>query len=319
MSREEWLARRMQGIGGSDVSSILGLNTRFPAIELYYQKVGLSPQTTEENEAMFWGTRNEDKVLEIGQYYNFTSGVYIKDFNEGNKIRKVTKLRYMVTNPSHPHIIANLDGAVNFVPRSFKMDGPAEAKTISRQTAEKWENRVPPYHLTQLMTYCAVCKPMMKEAYANIFYLEDGNKFRGFVVNVVDSLVDQILTESEKFWSIVLKGREIMANVTNYDDRLRFLAEYEPQPDATEAYYEHLSELYKQKRAFTQIDGDDLAFFTAKRYVEIGKEINALDDKRQEHKNVIMKTLHDAGANTINFGEKGKVSWNKKLYVNVKG
>jgi hypothetical protein len=29
-----------------------------------------------------------------------------------------------------------------------------------------------------------------------------------------------------------------------------------------------------------------------------------------------MKILHDAGANIIDFGDNGRITWNKKLYVN---
>ena len=318
MTRAEWLLRRQEGIGGSDISSILGLNPRFSAIELFYQKVGLTFSSQEENEAMFWGTRNENNILHCGQYYDFETGQYVDHHNTGQKLRKITKLRYMVHNPQYPWIIANLDGAVNFVSRNFTMDGPAEAKAISRQTAEKWVNGIPPYHIVQINTYCVVCAPMMKTNTACIFYLEDGNKFRGYRIPVIESIKDRILTESEDFWKRVVKGREIMASVTNNDHRLKFLSELEPEPDQTPAYYDFISELFKLKSSFIRIEGDDADKNNALAYRRLGKEIDALDERRQAHKNGLMKSLHNSGANILDFGKEGKVTWNKKLYVNIK-
>jgi predicted phage-related endonuclease len=317
MPRETWLLNRQDGIGGSDISSILGLNHRFSAVELFYQKVGLTPSSSEENEAMFWGSRNEDTILNIGQYYDFQSGEYVDNYNAGNKLRKISKIRYMVNNPQYPWIIGNLDGAVNFTGRNFRMDGPAEAKAISRQTAEMWENGIPPYHIIQVTTYCIVCEPMMNGNEACIFYLEDGNKFRGYKIPVVESVKEQILIQSEAFWKKVVQGREIMANVKGYDNQLKFLAEIEPAPDSTPAYYEFLSELFKRKQSFVRIDGSDADKANALAYKQLGEQMNTLDDERQVYKNKIMKSLHDAGANIIDFGEDGKITYNKKLYVNV--
>lgn len=318
MSRAEWLEKRKDGIGGSDISSILGLNHRFSAIELFYQKVGFTQSSSEENEAMFWGSRNEDKILEIGQYLDFDDGEYVANYNSGNRLRRITKLRYMVKNPQYPWIQANLDGAVNFTSRNFMMDGPAEAKAISSKTSEMWADGIPPYHIIQITTYAVVCAPMMRTDAACIFYLEDGCRFRGFRIPVREQIKEQILVRSEKFWERVVKGREIMGNVHDNDSRLKYLAEIEPAPDETEAYYQFLSNLFRAKQNFLKIDGSDLNWSHALEYKKLGQQINALDDQRQTYKNHIMKALHDAGANVIDFGNAGRVTWNKKLYVNIK-
>jgi putative phage-type endonuclease len=318
MSREEWLLKRKDGIGGSDMSSILGLNPRFSSVELFYQKIGMTKNNNDENPAMFWGSRNEANVLNVAQFYDTESGSYIDNFNTGTKLRKITKLSYMVKNPQYPWLIANLDGAVNFTPRNFKMDGPAEAKTISRQTSEQWQNGIPPYHLIQIITYCIVAAPMMRTNEAHIFYLEDGREYRGFRIPVSEIIKEKIIIKSEEFWKKVVKGREIMESVKDDDTRLKFLSQVEPDPDNSETYYEFLSELFKLKQSFIRIDGkqDDMA--NALAYKKLGGQINELDERRQEFKNKIMKSLHDAGANILDFGENGKVTYNKKLYVNVK-
>jgi putative phage-type endonuclease len=318
MSREQWLNKRQDGIGGSDISSILGLNSRFSALELFYQKIGFSKSSQDENEAMFWGSRVEDPILAVGQFYDFETGQYIDNYNCHDKLRKITKLRYMVNNPKYPWLIANLDGAVNFTPRNFKMDGPAESKAISRKSAEMWADGIPPYHIVQITTYCIVCEPMMVSNKACLFYLEDGSKFRGYHIPVIESIKDQILARSEEFWNKVLKGREIMAMVKDDDTRLKFLADLEPKPDASTSYYDFLSDLFKRKQNFLKIEGNEADWSNAIQYKRLSENINALEESRQDHKNKIMKSLHNASANIIDFHEKGKITWNKKLYINVK-
>lgn len=318
MSRAQWLGKRMDGIGGSDMSSILGLNYRFSAVELFYQKVGLTFQSDEENEAMFWGSRGESNVLDIGQYYDIDTGSYMDNYESKRKVRKITKLGYMVKNPKYPWILSNIDGAVNFTPRNFKMDGPAEAKTISRQTAEMWENGIPPYHLCQINTYMIGCEPMMRKREAYIFYLQDGRQFRGYCIPVIDQIREAILEQSEDFWGRVLKGREIMQDIKDNDTRLKYLAEIEPDPDNTEAYYKFMSELFQLKSAFVRIDAKHDDVVNALVYKKLAQEIKSLKEQQQEHKNAIIKSLHDAGANVIDFKDGGKITWNQKLYVNVK-
>ena len=76
MPREEWLKRRNEGIGGSDMSSILGLNKRFSAVELFYQKSGLTFDASENiNAAMHWGNVHEPVVLDHGQYLDVHYGL----------------------------------------------------------------------------------------------------------------------------------------------------------------------------------------------------------------------------------------------------
>ena len=40
-SRTEWLEQRIKGIGGSDVSSIIGMNPYKSNVDLYREKLGL--------------------------------------------------------------------------------------------------------------------------------------------------------------------------------------------------------------------------------------------------------------------------------------
>jgi putative phage-type endonuclease len=319
MTREQWLTARKDGIGGSDISSILGLNKNFPAIDLFYQKIGLIENSTEENDAMFWGSELEDQVLEKAQYYDIDTASYRDNFHSGRILRRISKVKYMIRNEKYPHILANIDGAVNFQPRSFRMDAIAEAKCISRQTAEMWENGLPPYHIIQIQTYATVCAPLMRgKPEAFIFYLEDGRTFRGYQIPVFENIQEQIINRSADFWERVVKGREIIATVKDNTKRMQFLSQIEPEPDTTKAYEQFLSELFKLKSEMITVQGSDEVFEAASAYNIFKAEVNALEEKAQAERNKILQFMHHNNANIISFGDNGTIKYNKRLYVNIK-
>ncbi len=68
LSREQWLAFRRLGIGGSDVAAIMGISPFVTSRDLYYDKIGVTP-VIEEPEANWvakeFGHRLEDLVAEI--------------------------------------------------------------------------------------------------------------------------------------------------------------------------------------------------------------------------------------------------------------
>ena len=50
LTREQWLAFRRLGIGGSDVAAIMGISPFVTSRDLYYDKIGVTP-VIEEPEA----------------------------------------------------------------------------------------------------------------------------------------------------------------------------------------------------------------------------------------------------------------------------
>ena len=61
MDRLAWLKARQAGIGGSDVSAIMGLNRWKSPIDVWVDKT-TSVQEDEPSEAAYWGTVLEDVV-----------------------------------------------------------------------------------------------------------------------------------------------------------------------------------------------------------------------------------------------------------------
>ena len=96
IGREEWLKLRRNGIGGSDAAAIIGLNPYSSAFQVYCDKVGLLPET-EDNEAMRQGRDFEAYVAER--------------FEEAAE-KRVRRCNNIITNPAYPFMLANVDRLV---------------------------------------------------------------------------------------------------------------------------------------------------------------------------------------------------------------
>lgn len=316
MDRNVWLEKRKEGLGGSDMGTILGVNKNFSRLELFYQKCGATKDSTKNNPAMHWGNRMEPLVLHDAQYLNLETQEYLPNLEAGNKLRTLTEFKYMVRNSSFPWLLANIDGINGINRRKFKAKRIAEIKTISRQSAEMWET-FPIYHYFQVQMYHLVLRPMLLEDADDIFYLKDGRDLYGYEIEFNFSVAERILEESYNFWQIVLRGREIVQNTHNKDKQLSYLAEIEPEPEHNEAYLDFVSELYKMKSNFRRMEGNDEMFGYVTHYKTIGKQVSELMKDRDHYKSIIMNELRLNEANIIDFGKKGRVTFNKKLYVNI--
>ncbi len=66
LPREEWLAYRRKGIGGSDAAAVLGISPFRTGVDLYYDKLGQSVEDDEQNwVAKEMGAQLEDLVARI--------------------------------------------------------------------------------------------------------------------------------------------------------------------------------------------------------------------------------------------------------------
>ena len=93
MSREQWLEARKAGIGGSDISAIMGKNPWKSAYELYFDKLGILEEK-ETTEAMRIGTDLEQYVAE--RYMEATG-------------KKIQRTNFMYFDDEYDFMVANID------------------------------------------------------------------------------------------------------------------------------------------------------------------------------------------------------------------
>lgn len=198
LSREEWLKYRTQGIGGSDVSIIAGINPFKSAHHLWLEKTGqIEPEQTGSEYAHF-GTLLEPIVR--------------KEFTERTGI-KVRQKHMLLQSEDHPFMFADLDGVIN-------ENGELaifEAKTASAYKQEVWEDGVPAPYILQVQHYMAVTGA--KRTY--IAALVGGNHFYHHVIERDKEMIGKIIAMEKFFWEThVLGGVEPVPDgseaTTNY-------------------------------------------------------------------------------------------------------
>ena len=88
-SREEWLAYRRQGIGGSDVAGIMGISPFRTARDIYYDKLNIAPV---EEEPENW------VALEVG---NLLEGLVAEIFHKKSGL-EIFQVKKMFRHPLYP-------------------------------------------------------------------------------------------------------------------------------------------------------------------------------------------------------------------------
>lgn len=135
MSHEEWLLERKNGIGGSDIGAILGMNPYRSAYAVWAEKLGMIPDTP-DNEAMRQGRDLEDYV---SHRFQEVSGF------------KVHRVNAIIENDAYPHIRCNVDRLI-----SGQRAG-LECKTASALGEKRFrDGNFPEHYYAQCVAYMAV-------------------------------------------------------------------------------------------------------------------------------------------------------------------
>lgn len=195
-ARQEWLAERRLGIGGSDAAAILGLSKWRTPYDVYADKLGLVDEAP-DNEAMLWGRLQEPLIRQ--QYADRTG-------------RAVTVPGSSLVHPVHGFMRANLDGATDDQ-RVF------EAKTA--RTAQDWgepgTDEVPQAYLLQVQHYMIVTG----FAVADVAVLIGGSDFRIYEVPADPELQEMMIEAEAAFWERVQR-QDPPEPVTLADAQARF-------------------------------------------------------------------------------------------------
>lgn len=316
MSRAEWLAYRMNGIGGSEVGTVLGLSPYTSSLELYYKKIQPTSEI-EENEAMHWGKALEDLIAERWQYWDTNAVTMMANYEQKKIIRKCRKINAYIINPDVPYLFASVDRIINhgkeislgrYIVDNRKPEGVLEIKTISGFSAKQWEQGIPPWYITQLQSYLLITGL----SYGEIALLRDGRFMEVIPFQKSEIICNEIISRCSKFWSKVLRGREILANenVTSWEE-LRSaaareeIAKLEPEPDGSESYEAFLSDRYKPEQI--EVKGNDNHYTVAQSYIDYNEQIKEIEEKQRLSSNVLKVAM--AEAEVMSFGDRGKVLW----------
>lgn len=195
-NNEEWLKARLQGIGASEASAIIGCNPYMSNVDLWRLKTGRKQaQDISSNAHVQYGHDAEGPLREL-----FALDYPQFEVSYGGAFD-------MVHNPEHPYIFATLDGRLK--EKATGRLGVYEGKTteiLRSMQKEKWKDRIPDNYYVQVIHQLiatgwdfAVLNAQMKRVFDGDVRTETR---RYFIERAeVQDDIDYLLTEEVKFWT----------------------------------------------------------------------------------------------------------------------
>ena len=195
-SREEWLQNRMKGIGGSEISAVIGCNPYLDNVTLWKIKTGqLQPEDISDKPFVKYGNDAEYHLREL---FKLDFPEYSVGYEENNSF----------FNPKYSWARASLDG---WLTDENGRKGILEIKTteiLASQHRERWKNRVPTNYYCQTLFYMAVLeadfaciKAQLKTVFDGIPQLHTKHYFINR--DEVRDDIDYLMNAGEKFWEYV--------------------------------------------------------------------------------------------------------------------
>lgn len=199
-SREEWLKHRMQGIGGSEISAVVGLNPYMSNVDLWELKTGaVEPEDISEKPYIKYGTQAEPLLREL---FKLDFPQYEVFYEENNSFR----------NSKFPWALASLDG---WIRDENGRVGVWECKTtniLQSMQKEKWNHQIPTNYFCQVLLYMAVIeadfailKAQLKTEFEGVPYLQTRHYF--IERADVQGDMDYLMQKGAEFWESV-KNKE---------------------------------------------------------------------------------------------------------------
>lgn len=201
-TREDWLAERRTGIGGSDAAAILGISPWATPVTVWLDKTGRAAPK-EETEAMRIGTELEAFVA---RRYEQETGRTVQRFNR--MIHKGCLLG------NFDRLVVPDGGKVASHMGEVRTDTLLECKTSSRE----WDGEVPLYYQVQVQHYMGLVPRL---AHADVACLFLGRKrFEVFRVERDDVAIKKMFEILAAWWEEFVLGDKMPPPKNDEDCRL---------------------------------------------------------------------------------------------------
>jgi putative phage-type endonuclease len=195
--RARWLARRRQGLGGSDIAAILGLSPYKGALEVWAEKTGRDVGEVRDAEEL--------ENLEMGHEIEpVVASIYKKRMKRrGFDVDVVETPFEVLQHPRHSWWLGSRDRKIIGHPLGF---GTLECKNTDKYFMDAWLAGGPDYYLCQTQWYLGAEPENPGGVLAGLI---GGNRFIDIQTPRNDKLISEMEFLGEEFWTeYVLKDRE---------------------------------------------------------------------------------------------------------------
>ena len=197
-SHEDWLKNRMNGIGGSEISAVIGCNPYMSNTELWELKTGKrQPEDISDKPFVKYGTQAE---MHLRGLFRLDFPEYQVEYTENNSWK----------NSKYPWALASLDG---WLTDKEGKKGILEIKTteiLQSMQKEKWDKQIPQNYYCQCLFYMAVLeadfcilKAQLKTVFDGVPYLQ--TKHYKIKKDEVQEDMNYLMKKGAEFWEYVKK------------------------------------------------------------------------------------------------------------------
>jgi putative phage-type endonuclease len=237
MNREQWLAERRHGVGGSDAAAALGLSPYKSTFELWLEKTGeVEPDDIDHVERVHFGRIMEDI---IAREYARRMGVKVRRRNE------------ILRHPKYPWMLANVDRIIDGQKRGLECKNVDAMAFRMGEWGEPGSDEVPEDYLLQCQHYMVVLDYPEWHLAACV----GGNRLEMFIIRRDAELAEMIIDGERDFWQRVERHDAPELDYSRPDTRL-LLAKLYPGTDGTEVGFdediEHWHRVKVQATALTK-------------------------------------------------------------------
>lgn len=195
-NRDEWLRARLNGIGGSDAGTAIGMNKYKTNVQLWEEKSGITvPEDISDKPAVAYGKNAEPHIREL---FRLDYPNYQLEYHEF----------YMYVNDDYSFIFATLDGELI---DKYGKKGILEIKTVNIQNTiqwTEWEDKIPDTYYAQVLHQLAATDWDFVILRAHIRYCKNGAlrvTIRDYLIEKADVQADinYLIQRELEFWEHV--------------------------------------------------------------------------------------------------------------------
>lgn len=297
MPKDEWLRKRKCGIGGSDASSILGLNKYKSSMAVYLEKKdeicyaqvanGLKGNNSSQDRNENDGSSSKEMTVvqnsDNKNSYKMELGNKLKAFvasefmlKTGKKVRSINGI---LRNDKYPFAIANIDRAV-VGEKAF-----LECKVTNSFNKKEWEKTIPINYKVQMNHYMAVSGA----SHCYVAALIGNEELVIHKLNRDEKIIEEIMKLEEMFWNNCVLGDDF------------------PMPDGSNDYSKALDSLYKDSK------NEELILFEAENVLKRYDEVLGIYKEFEKEKKSIEQYLKLQMKNyEIAYVGDRKITWKKQ-------
>jgi hypothetical protein len=323
-NEEQWGKYRHDGLGASECSTILNLNTFQAPIQLFHKKLGID-YAFERNLKALVGQFTEQLSSDLYECFEIDTKHTMHNYNKGIKLRKVYKFpkyQYVRDTEKCKSLFVSPDRMM--VDDNGNWLGAVEIKSTGFFSVKLYKEGISPSHIVQLKTQMAICD--VPKGHLVTLLERDEIKLKEFNRDgfIVDGITEEDYFKTiDAFWGNILKARAINAQLYEAKrtkdlmlarELMLMLEECEPkvEDNNTLSFEKYVTEFYYEnnvRKPQKEIEGTEEMYKVVQGYNLATQNYKEADKTRQMYKNKVL----DMCKGSLDF----KVKFSGKEYVQV--